>query len=161
MLITIFEKTDDSGKPYTIYAWSKRSARYFDSRKMSTASLQRMETVLSNAAHVTEAGYYISPLPPRKTEQEIAELKANWQEDPCWDIEDTPGFGAHYAELRTWRQRYELARQGDFYGRMYRKSKELGIEGNIILAAYIERLEARLEALEAKIARMPAPVKES
>lgn len=34
-----------------------------------------------------------------KTEEEIRALKANWQADPIWDIEDTEGFEEHREEL--------------------------------------------------------------
>lgn len=34
-----------------------------------------------------------------KTNEEIQALKDNWLKDPCWDIEDTPGFEDHKAEL--------------------------------------------------------------
>lgn len=42
-----------------------------------------------------------------KTEKEIEDLKANWKNDPCWDIEDTDGFEEHHAELLEWRVEYE------------------------------------------------------
>lgn len=34
-----------------------------------------------------------------KTEEEVRKLKANWQADPIWDIEDTEGFEEHREEL--------------------------------------------------------------
>lgn len=36
-----------------------------------------------------------------KTREEIETLKANWLEDPVWDLEDTEGFEAHEAELKA------------------------------------------------------------
>ena len=38
-----------------------------------------------------------------KTEEEIRALKANWQADPLWDIEETEGFEEHRAELLAFR----------------------------------------------------------
>lgn len=42
-----------------------------------------------------------------RTPEEIEKLKANWLADPCWDIEDQPGFEAHREELLAWRKEYE------------------------------------------------------
>lgn len=44
-----------------------------------------------------------------KTEEEVRELKANWQADPIWDIEDTEGFEDHKDELLAFRQKCEDA----------------------------------------------------
>ena len=38
-----------------------------------------------------------------KTPEEIEKLKESWINDPCWDIEDTKGFGDHYDELLAYR----------------------------------------------------------
>ena len=50
-----------------------------------------------------------------KTPSEIAALKMDWKQDPCWDIEDTEGFEAHYDELKAfslemraiWKREYD------------------------------------------------------
>jgi len=51
----------------------------------------------------------------KRTPEEIDQLKSNWAHDPCWDIEDTEGFEAHYEELKAWRIDHEekdaIARQ--------------------------------------------------
>jgi hypothetical protein len=39
---------------------------------------------------------------PIKSPAEVEALKRNWLADPCWDIESTPGFEAHAAELIEW-----------------------------------------------------------
>jgi hypothetical protein len=38
----------------------------------------------------------------RRTHEEIDELKRQWEGDPIWDLETTPGFEAHYEELLTY-----------------------------------------------------------
>jgi hypothetical protein len=43
-----------------------------------------------------------------KTEGEIKDLKQDWLDDPCWDIEDTKGFEAHRQELYIYRLEHEL-----------------------------------------------------
>jgi len=37
-----------------------------------------------------------------RTPEEIEALKNNWLKDPCWDIEDSGGFEAHYEELKAY-----------------------------------------------------------
>ncbi|MGA7181178.1 MAG: hypothetical protein WBX11_16550 [Thiobacillaceae bacterium] len=38
----------------------------------------------------------------KRTPEEIAALKAAWLLDPYWVLEDTPGFEAHWDELRKY-----------------------------------------------------------
>jgi hypothetical protein len=38
-----------------------------------------------------------------RTQEDINELKADWLQDPCWDIEDSAGFEAHREELTSYR----------------------------------------------------------
>jgi len=40
---------------------------------------------------------------PSKTWRELEALKASWLGDPCWDLEDTPGFEADRGELYAFR----------------------------------------------------------
>lgn len=42
-----------------------------------------------------------------RTPEEIEALKNNWLKDPCWDIEDSGGFEAHYDELKAWREEHD------------------------------------------------------
>lgn len=49
--------------------------------------------------------------PKLKNPEEIEDLKTNWKNDPCWDIEETEGFEAHKDELLVWRLEYENERQ--------------------------------------------------
>lgn len=41
-----------------------------------------------------------------KTREEIEALKANWVKDGGWNLYQTPGFEAHYEELRTYQELY-------------------------------------------------------
>lgn len=45
----------------------------------------------------------VGAAPQIKPRAEIEALKENWLSDPCWDIEDTEGFEAHYGELYAFR----------------------------------------------------------
>ena len=44
----------------------------------------------------------------RRSADELAELKAFWLEDPCWELEGTRGFEAHHTELYVFRLEHEI-----------------------------------------------------
>lgn len=44
--------------------------------------------------------------PPVKSREEINALKAKWRDDGTWDLYETPGFEAHYEELRMYQELY-------------------------------------------------------
>lgn len=83
-----------------------------------------------------------------KSDQQIEDLKADWLNDPCYDLEETPGFEHHYLELKNFselsKKNWELQRNREINA----KAHELGIPGNKDLARYIMMLEDRLEKLE-------------
>lgn len=85
-----------------------------------------------------------------KTREEINDLKAQWLDDPCWDIEGTEGFEEHYKELLDFRldteDRWENKRRIE----LQKIAERLGIPGNTKLAWYIQRSEQRLNQLESK-----------
>lgn len=84
----------------------------------------------------------------KRTPQEIEALKQNWASDPCWDIEDTKDFEAHYAELRDWRFNREETEAIKEENRLMTKAVTLGC--SVELVGYIEALERRLARLEAQ-----------
>lgn len=43
-----------------------------------------------------------------KTEAEVQALKACWQQDPCWNIEETEGFEDYKEELLAFREKCEV-----------------------------------------------------
>jgi hypothetical protein len=79
---------------------------------------------------------------------EIIALKNDWKGDPCWDIEDTPGFEVWHDDLASWRRNYEDGLRHRESLRVGMKTAELGI--NATLLRYIESLERRIAQLEAK-----------
>ena len=83
----------------------------------------------------------------KRTAQEIADLKASWLRDPCWDIETTEGFEAHANELLAYRVMMEDKWQAEADARMDVKAEELGVPVNRKLAGYVMMLEKKLEAL--------------
>ncbi len=82
-----------------------------------------------------------------RSEEEIDTLKADWLDDPCWDIEDTRGFEVWHDELLAWRKESEAVHELEERERVGEKTAELGI--NATLLEYIEQLERRIAALEA------------
>lgn len=83
-----------------------------------------------------------------KTADEITNLKCLWLDDPHWDIENTEGFEAHRDELREYRRIVEAEREWEQRKRLDAKAGNLGCPGNLKLAAYVDRLESRLDKLE-------------
>lgn len=84
--------------------------------------------------------------PEPRTEAEIAELKRQWQADPCWDIEDTEGFEYHYMELRRWREALEDERRVREINRVTTRAAHLGFTYDQM--RFIEGLESRIDYLE-------------
>lgn len=80
----------------------------------------------------------------------VAQLKQNWFRDPCWDIEETEGFEMYHAKLLAYRLQCEAEWASKRLAAMLRKADELGCPGNVVLARYVDRLEARIHNLELK-----------
>jgi hypothetical protein len=83
-----------------------------------------------------------------KTRQDVEFLKANWKDDPCWDLETTVGFEAYKDELLKYRLSQEEKWWEEYNNRLKEKAEEMGIPGNIKLAAYIEKLEDTIKRLD-------------
>lgn len=76
----------------------------------------------------------------------IDELKRQWNADPCWDIERSEGFEAHYAELLQYRLDTEHEWQERERKRKQFRAEALGC--SVELIGYLEGLEARIRDLE-------------
>lgn len=83
-----------------------------------------------------------------KVEYEITQLKINWLNDPCFDIEDTEGFEDHRKELLAFRQHAERKWAEKREADLAVKADAIGCPGNLKLAAYVKQLEQRLFTLE-------------
>lgn len=84
-------------------------------------------------------------------------LKADWTADPCWDIEHTEGFEAYHDELLAFRKQKEAEWAAALEKRLRLKSAQLGVPGNLALAAYVERLEQRIDQLEKAVWNLSNP----
>jgi hypothetical protein len=80
------------------------------------------------------------------TRTDINELKAQWEADSCWDIEDTEGFEGHREELTAFRIAKET--EWEQLRRESVRSKAKTLKCSLELALYIEYLESRIDALE-------------
>jgi hypothetical protein len=87
-----------------------------------------------------------------RTQKEIENLKNDWCNDPCWDIEDTEGFEAHHEELKKYgdemRMHWKRERELKYEAELKTKAMQLGCENNLALVGYIIRLEKRLSEIE-------------
>lgn len=84
----------------------------------------------------------------RRTDEEIDELKRQWEGDPIWELETTPGFEAHYEELLA----YSSIKQASWRHKMsveqahWRKQAEQ--MSHFDLMVQIVKLNERIEELE-------------
>lgn len=81
------------------------------------------------------------------TREQVEALKRDWKRDPCYEIEETPGFEEHREELRAYNEefvRQNLKRRDEM---LREKALRMGCPGNVELAAYVEGLELALDSL--------------
>ena len=57
---------------------------------------------------------------------DLQELNRQWVADPCWDIESTEGFDAHYDELLAFRKETEARWARERQERNERRAADLG-----------------------------------
>jgi len=86
----------------------------------------------------------------QKTLAEINELKRNWSNDPCWDIEDTEGFEAYKQELLA----YRLEQEAEWKRRRHDDEKK-ALAGKLTDVAMVEidRIAADRDEGKAKAER--------
>ena len=80
------------------------------------------------------------------TQQQNEDLNRGGIEDPCFALETAEGFEEHRDELLTWRLEYRAK---------YAKAAELGVPGNVALAAYVIALEKRIDELAHRVETTP------
>lgn len=70
--------------------------------------------------------------PQSKTKAEIRQLKSEWEQNPNWEIENTPGFEEFYYELR----RYRKAKQSEWADARIEKELQAADSMGLELAHY-------------------------
>lgn len=66
-----------------------------------------------------------------KTQDQINALKADWEKDPCWDIEATEGFEDHKEELLAFRLQKEAEWQSEVEEDIARRARVVAVETGI------------------------------
>lgn len=62
-----------------------------------------------------------------KTIAEVQNLKAQWVNNPCWDLEETEGFEAYRRELLAFSEHMKQTWECEVRGRIARKAAEWGV----------------------------------
>lgn len=81
----------------------------------------------------------------------VERLKANWLDDPCWDIETTTGFEMYRDELLRFRQQEEARMKAERLAGLKQKALEMGL--TVEQVGKISRQEFRASANKAHAAR--------
>ncbi|GGB53221.1 hypothetical protein GCM10011607_12180 [Shewanella inventionis] len=96
-----------------------------------------------------------------KTREEIEDLKRDWKNDPCWDIENTEGFEVHKNELKAYSDECELEWSKTAEKRKARENKKLEEEleriGALGMLKMIKALKSRLNEAEERIYNLENP----
>jgi len=89
-----------------------------------------------------------------KTIQEVEKLKANWKNDPCWDLYETEGFEEYRDELKNFQEECEKEWENQRITKEMRLdmgAESLGVQGlyRLILEhkALLDRHQRAIEAL--------------
>ena len=88
----------------------------------------------------------------RRSAAEIDALKANWLNDPCYDIADTEGFEAHATELANWQYGKEMEWKGEREAKLIARAAELNCSPELV--EVVERLERRVKAQDEEIEKL-------
>ena len=75
----------------------------------------------------------------------IEKLKADWENDPCFDLVGIEGFEEHEEELAAFQRQKEQERKQRRDRALQDKAERMGV--SLEAAAQIERLEARASSL--------------
>jgi hypothetical protein len=86
-----------------------------------------------------------------KTRKEVEQLKAEWEQDPIWDIQHTPGFQEYFSELKEFHEKRAAEWEKENERRALALAERLGCPGNTTLARYIDYLERSIRQLEARV----------
>lgn len=87
------------------------------------------------------------------SQEDIAKLKADWLEDPCWDIEETEGFELHRKELLEFRIAENAKNMAEYNARKINDLEKLNpvkmLQIITSLQETVQELTSRVEQLEA------------
>lgn len=85
------------------------------------------------------------------TELEINNLKADWTQEPIWDIEETEGFEEHREELRRFHDEMSARWESERRERDLATAARVGLDGNAEVGAMLNALLSRIADLENQV----------
>lgn len=88
-----------------------------------------------------------------KPPNDIRDLKSQWLIDPCWDIESSKGFEFHHDELLSFHNQKRAEWKNEKEARLVKKAEQLGVPGNLKVAAHVFDLEYQIRELQNLLAR--------
>jgi hypothetical protein len=86
----------------------------------------------------------------RKADGDVHRLKQQWLADPCWLIEQTPGFENYRAYLLAFRLRHQAAweaKQRTQAAELDAEADRLGVRGLLRMVQQLQKDKLRLEAV--------------
>ena len=86
------------------------------------------------------------PVHPMPDREDIERIKREWISDPCWDLEDTPGYEAVRTELHAFVSMIMSHQKTKVSAKILARAEQLGC--SIQVARHIIQLEERLQAVE-------------
>jgi hypothetical protein len=87
------------------------------------------------------------------TRQQVEDLKANWRNDPCWDIYNTEGFEEYEDELRQYQAEQEARWREERLVKLQTFAERIGAN-SLALAEYLQMTERLIDGLEARISKL-------
>jgi hypothetical protein len=89
----------------------------------------------------------LSATGPYKSREQIDALKANWRDDPCYDLEDVDGFGRYHDELLAYRKETEAKWAARSQAELTDFAESIGVLNNVKLAEFLRTLSDRIGEL--------------
>ena len=85
-----------------------------------------------------------------KSKEQIEDLKKDWLDDPCWDIEDTEGFEEHRTELQLFRLKMENKNRRIYQKQLVFLSNKMGTQSQRLIE-YLCSLETDINRLKNEV----------
>jgi hypothetical protein len=81
------------------------------------------------------------------TQPQIDRLKEQWTADPCFEIENTPGFEDVSAYLKAFREDCEAKWEAQYQAKLRDYAGRVGLDTNLKLAEHVRTLEEQISRL--------------
>jgi len=95
-----------------------------------------------------------------KTREELQNLKRQWGDDPCWDLEETEGFEEYRDELMSFVKNHRVTRRKEEMAENERAANAFGVYRNSVdldqFGGMLNALLSRLDEMEEELRRLRA-----